>query len=167
MTFYSSSLICQCFGKASRCVWHSGSNVTSRVIYAQYKWVFGMFDDRMTFSLNADGDYSLKALKGNMSITLVQSAFLLLSAGLSVYQLRWKIKGLHKQGINFRSLPPITLGRKHHFFNAARLESSYIYAPCDHADFDLSKMILLCERPPVLSFILFLSSSYSSASLLS
>lgn len=37
------------------------------------------------FFLNGNGDYSLKALKGNMSITLVQSAFLL-SAGLSVYQ---------------------------------------------------------------------------------
>lgn len=47
-----------------------------------------MFDDRITFSRNADRDYSLKALKGNMSITLVQSAFLLLSAGLSVYQLK-------------------------------------------------------------------------------
>lgn len=46
-----------------------------------------MSDDR-TFSLNGDRDYSLKALKGNMSITLVQSAFLLLSAGLSVYQLK-------------------------------------------------------------------------------
>lgn len=57
-------------------------------IYAQYKWLFVMFDDRMTFSLNADRDYSLKALKRNMSITLVQSAFLLLSAGLSVYRLK-------------------------------------------------------------------------------
>lgn len=39
------------------------------------------------YFLNGNGDYSLKALKGNMSITLVQSAFLL-SAGLSVYQLK-------------------------------------------------------------------------------
>lgn len=46
-------------------------------------------DDRMTFSRNEDGDYSPKALKGNMSVTLEQSALLLLSAaGLSVYQLQ-------------------------------------------------------------------------------
>lgn len=114
------------FGTASKCIWHSDSNVTSRVIHEQDKWVLVMSDDR-TFSLNGDRDYSLKALKGNMSITLVQSAFLLLSAGLSVYQLKWKIKGLQKQGINFRSLKSITLGRKHHFFNAAKIESSYIY----------------------------------------
>lgn len=46
-------------------------------------------DDRMTFSLNGGGGSSPKALKGNMSITLEQSALLLLSAaGLSVYQLK-------------------------------------------------------------------------------
>lgn len=39
------------------------------------------------FSLNGNRDYSLKSLKGNMSITLVQRSFLL-SAGLSVYQLK-------------------------------------------------------------------------------
>lgn len=111
----------QHFGKASRCVWHSGSNVTSRVIYAQYKWVFVMSDDRMTFSLNADRDCSLKALKGNMSITLVQSAFLLLSAGLSVYRLKWKIKGLQKQGINFRSLFLHHFGKKASLFQCCSI----------------------------------------------